>query len=259
MTTTALALADELAKYDLPGDGMEDILPPIPHVSLTQGTTAREGSSKHAGEFYHADIDSYTPTLDVVVISRRLSRALFEPEGEQPICSANELDGLDKRLRPRPESPLWTFQTFKLANGTEVAVPSIAGQPAHCDTCPLSMWFDDAPPPCKESWNLLVDRSPMGLDMAMLRLSGTSIAPFRAFVKRVRAEKLPIYAKQVSFASVEKSKPSRKWHELTVVDAVTLDVEKVIQYGALISARTSRAEELPFDTETGEIFDEVQS
>lgn len=223
MTTPALRGNTDLAEYDYSGitfepDGNEDIQPSFPIIKLVQSTSSMKDSSKHAGEFWHSDYEDYTPTLDVVALLKRDTRAYFKDE-DQPACASN--DG----VVPRENQPLWA--------GKE--------QPSACAECPFSQWGpNDEPPPCRESIVLLVDRGGDEPDLAQLRLNAMSFRPYKRFVSRKLApKKLPIYTQRLHLTTNEKHDAGKKWFEL-VIENEPLPRAAVEEYVKILHAERER-------------------
>lgn len=226
MTTPAVYRSQTLAEYEgieFEPDGNEDIPASYPAIKIVQATSVMQGSKKHVGEFWHSDVEDYEPTLDVVGILKRDTRAYFPEGAQEPACASN--DG----IVPRADQALWKDKE----------------QPASCAECPLSVWGDDGtPPPCRESMVLLVDRNPDGYpDLAQLRIGGMSIRPYKRFVGRKLApKKLPIYTQRLHLTTAEKAEAGKNWMEL-IIEGEPLPREKVLEYVALLRVERSRFEQ----------------
>lgn len=224
--TTPAVISTALAEYEgieFESDGNEDIRPSFPLIKMVQATSVMPGANKHVGEFWHSDGETYETTLDVVGLLKRDTRAYFPEGASEPACASN--DG----IVPRPDQPLWREQD----------------QPASCAECPLSVWGEHgAPPPCRQSMVILVDRQPDGEpDLAQLRIGGMSIRPYKQFVGRKLApKKLPIYTQRLHLTTAEKHEAGKKWMEL-VIEGQPLSREKVLAYVALLKAERARFEQ----------------
>lgn len=221
--------------YEWEDDGTEDIAPAFPYIKLVQATSGMAGASKHAGEFYHSDTEAYSPHLDVVALVKRNTRALFEKDADQPSCSSP--DG----FVPFDNTPLWDKHEVNLPDGP-MLVPH--ARPVSCGGCQFSQWVDGKPPACKMSMALLVDRSDAndGSDLAMLRVGGKSLKPFRQFVaKAVVAKRRPLYSYNLTLTTQEFSEPGKKWFELRIAPSdLTMDQAKA--YNALVAEQRGKFE-----------------
>jgi hypothetical protein len=215
--------SSELALYQQEqweSDGTEDIAPSFPIVKGVQATSSMEGAGRHGGEFWRSDTEEYLPSLDIVALFQKDTRAYFVEGNDQPACMSTN------GLTPLPNQPLWT------ARGEE--------SPVMCDMCPLSAWGDDgSPPACKESKIVLAD---LDGELIQLRIGGTWIKPWTRFIsKRLRPKKLPLCSQRLHLTTDEKSEPGKKWYELRI-DATPLPYEDARQYNAVIQYERSRFE-----------------
>lgn len=231
---------EDFGQADWEDDGTEDVQPSFPYIKITQGTSTMEGAGKHGGDFWHSDTEEYTPTLNVVALVMRETRALFGDENsEAPACVS--ADG----HAPLPDQPQW----------------SGAVQPETCGDCPFSSWGpNNEAPKCKASKVLLVDRG--AGDLAQLRVSGKSIKPLRQFIaRRCKPKRRPLYSFRLELSTRELSEPGKKWHEL-VVDAEDLTPQEAMGYSELLRAQRTAFEETlkkSSDTARTEWPDEVPS
>lgn len=221
--------------YEWEGDGTEDIAPAFPYIKIVQATSGMAGASKHGGEFYHSDTEAYTPHLDAVVLVKRNTRALFEFEAESPSCSSP--DG----FAPFENTPLWDKKEAIFKEGPALVPHS---RPVGCGGCQFSQWVEGKPPACKLSMALLVDRSEGndGSDLAMLRVGGKSLKPFRNFVaKAVVAKRRPLYSYNLTLTTQEFSEPNRKWFELRIAPT-DLTMDQARAYSALVAEQRGKFE-----------------
>ncbi len=207
-------------------DGTEDVAPSFPYIKLVQATSSMEGASKHAGDFWRSDTETYHNPLDVVALFQKQTRAFFKEGENQPACRSN--DG----ITPAPNQPLWENMAA----------------PASCADCPFSVWGEDGTPSeCSKSTVVLVEHEG---ELAQLRLSGTSIGPWRRFIaSKLKSKKLPLCSQRLSLTTVEKSKPGKKWFEL-MVDAERMPDAEARAYNAIIAyerGRFERATDEPHD------------
>lgn len=205
---------EDFANEEWESDGTESVAPAFPSIKIVQGTSTMPDAGRHGGDFWHSDTEEYTRELVCVALVRRESRALFIEGEDGPQCLS--MDG----IAPLPNQPRWS--------GT--------AQPGACDTCPLSVWGDDGTPPaCKASNVLLIDRGEG--DLAQLRISGKSLKILRQFIARkCRPRRLPLYAYRLTLRTVERSEPSKKWHELTI-DAELMSPADARRYSDVLRAQ----------------------
>ena len=221
--------------YEWEDDGTEDIAPAFPYIKIVQATSGMAGASRHAGEFYHSDTEAYSPHLDVVALVKRNTRALFEKDADQPSCSSP--DG----FVPFENTPLWDKKEVVFQEGP-MLVPH--DRPVGCGGCQFSQWVEGKPPACKLSMALLVDRSEKndGSDLAMLRVGGKSLKPFRQFVaKNVVAKRRPLYSYNLTLTTQEFSEPGKKWFELRIAPS-DLALDQAKAYNALVKEQRGKFE-----------------
>lgn len=218
-------------------DGTEDVTPSFPSIKVVQPTSAMPGAAKHGGEFFRSDTEEYYPTLDIVALFKKETRALFEEGEDQPVCASS--DG----IVPRPGMPLWQRESVTLTNHGEVTVP---GAVAGCASCPFSQWgANNEPPPCKASLVVLVDHAG---ELAQLRISGKSIRPFKRFVStKLAPRKLPLCSQRLHLYTEERSEPGRKWFELRI-DADLLPLDEAKRYNAVLGYERGRFERAAEET-----------
>lgn len=232
--TTAIAPVDEtptaLAEwkdFEWADDGTADIAPSFPIIKIVQATSTMQNSGKHAGEFWRSDTEEYAPTIEVVALFSKDTRAYFEEGKDAPSCAS------DDGVYPRPNQPLWQGQAA----------------PQFCDQCPLSAWKDDNPPKCRNSKVVLVDHEG---ELAQLRLTGTAIKPFRQFVaKKLKPRKLPLCSQKLHLYTSEESGGGKKWYQLHI-DAEALTPTDASQYNAVLRYERQRFEEAVRDTHDAE-------
>ncbi len=216
-------------------DGTEDIAPSFPIIKIVSATSQMPGAAKHVGEFYRTDTEEYYPTLEVVALFQKETRALFGEGNDKPLCRS--LDG----RAPMPFQPLWDMPSFRTGNGTPQTVPD-SGQPKNCTTCWFAQWGEnDEPPVCRGSVEVLVDAGDG--ELANLRLPGSSISTWRGFVARkLKPRKLPLCSQRLTLTTTEKTKPGKKWYEVTI-DAEPLSREEALAYNAILSYERQRFED----------------
>ncbi len=204
-------------------DGNGDIQPSFPVIKIVQPTSTMAESEKHVGEFYHSDLDAYTPEVECVGLVKRDTRAYFVQGDDQPQCMS--ADG----IAPLDGMKLWTDPE----NGT---------QPQLCDQCPFGSWgTNDTPPPCKASLVVLVTRA--SGDLAQLRIGGKSIRPYKQFVaKKLRPKKLPLYSQSLVLSTEMKSEPGKRWAEL-VIEAQTMTPNEAMKFNHILQDQRRRFEE----------------
>lgn len=232
--TTALAPATETAvaeawqDFTWESDGTEDIAPSFPIIKIVQATSTMQNSGKHAGEFWRSDTEAYMPTIEVVALFSKDTRAYFEEGHDAPSCAS------DDGVSPRPGQALWATQPA----------------PQFCDQCPLSVWgANGEPPKCRASKVVLVDH---GGELAQLRLTGTAIKPFRQFVaKKLKPRKLPLCSQQLHLYTTEESGGGKKWYQLHI-DASLLSPADASQYNAVLRYERQRFEEAVRNTHDAE-------
>lgn len=202
---------------DWESDGTEAITPSFPVIKIVQATSNMAGAGQHGGDFWHSDRETYEKELRVVGLLRRETRALFVDGSESPACISADGE------RPLANQPLWMGETFSV-NEQTYNVP-LGAQPSRCATCPFAQWINSAPPLCKNSDVLLVQREDGSL--AQLRLSGKSIKPFNGFVaKKCRPRGIPLYAYRLTLATERKSEGANKrWYELQIAGELMTPTE----------------------------------
>lgn len=211
---------DDFKGNDWESDGTDDITPSFPSIKIVQGTSTMDGAGRHGGDFWHSDTEDFTPTLECVALVRRETRAYFEEGADGPQCLSTN------GIEPLPAQPYWATR---------------GPQPQVCDHCPLAQWGEDnTPPPCKLSNVLLIDRGEG--DLAQLRISGKSLRVLRQFIaRRCRPKRLPLYAYRLTMRTVERSEPSKKWHEL-VIDGELMTPAEAQKYSDVLRAQREQFE-----------------
>ena len=208
-------------------DGNSDLPTAHPMISLVPPIAATKDLL--AGEFKHSDKEKSTATLEVVILYRRETRALFEKGSNDPVCRS------DDGKVPARDMPLWDLERVNLDKRGEVSVPRFPGQ---CQNCPFSEWIDNSPPACGNSYVLLVDRGDG--DLAQLRVKGTSIKPYRDFIAKKPHGK-PTYFYRTTISSVPKEKGMNRWSEMRF-RAEPLEEEDARRYDALLRSQSHRFE-----------------
>lgn len=238
----------DVALYTAPeegwaSDGNEEATTYYPVIKMVHATSRMtEDAPKHAGEFYHDDTEEFTPTLEIVGLVRKDSRALFIDGSEQPVCRSS--DGKS----PEPGGEVWQMERIKLRRSDEAQMLPHA-EPSTCSSCIFGQWIDKTPPPCKSSIVLLVDRP--GIGPARLQLSGKSIRPYNDLVGRIRAKKHRLFFYKLTLSTVRKSEGGNTWYELAPIKAVLLSPEEVHRYNQIVRELSPA-----FDVETPHLDDE---
>jgi hypothetical protein len=228
-------------------DGNSDI--PIAHPIISLIPPIAATKELLAGEFKHSDMEKSTATLEVVILYRRETRALFEKGSNDPVCRS------DDGKVPARNMPLWDLERVILDKKGEVSVPNFPGQ---CNNCPFSEWIDNSPPACGNSYVLLVDRGDG--DLAQLRVKGTSIKPYRDFIAKKPHGK-PTYFFRTTITAVPKEKGMNRWFEMRF-KAEPLAEEDARRYDHLLRSQSHRFEAAPeepddlsaFMAEVGELM-----
>lgn len=215
--------------------GMDDLSPRFPLIKIATPVSRMAGAEKHGGDFWHSDRegepDEYTNVLDIVILSRLRTRAMFEASENEPVCRSSN------GVVPVLGQPLWTKTSVVIrdGNGTrETGIPH--GEPARCGTCFFSMWgAGNEPPVCRESDVFLVDRG-LG-DLAQLRVSGKNISPIRDFLKtKVVPKHIPPFAFRLHLRTEKKVKDGNTWHEIVTI-AERLPDDEASAYARLLAER----------------------
>ena len=255
MTTAIAKPQTAVTEYVAPeggweDDGNSDIQPSFPVITIVQPMSQAKEADKHVGEFYHSDSETFTPTLDVVGLVRHETRALFEDGKDKPACMS--FNGKE----PQPNQPVWTQATVTIRK-TEMGVP-FTRAPRACAECPFSEWNGDQPPLCKNSNIILVDRGED--DLAQLRISGTSIKPYRQFVARKLIPKhQPLFTQRLHLSTEIKVEPGRKWAQL-VIGNTPLSQKEADRYNAILGEQRARFEDtLRAEGSVGVEWDDEQS
>ncbi len=240
--TQALTKPDETTKAvseweGFEPDGTEDIAPSFPYIKIVQATSTMSGASKHAGDFYRSDTETYHNPLEVVALFQKTTRAIFEEGSNTPLCRSG--DG----IAPAPGQSLWDYEAVNLGQGRVLEVPDI-GQPLACADCPFFEWGEDGtPPPCRESIVVLVDHEG---ELAQLRIGGKSMGIWKRMIaRRLKPRKLPLCSQKLFMTTVEKSEPGKKWQELEI-NAEDLPKSEAMAYNAVLAYERQR-----FQQDTG--------
>ena len=160
----ALALRNEIATLQAELDnftGMDDLTSQdfvIPWVKIVQPLTRDEGAVE--GNFYRVALNENAPVLDVIMVSVKKGRSLWEKgKFDAPICKS--LNG----LTPAPEF-MGKFSTIcKTKDGVAV--------------CPKAQWVNRRCE-CDETYTVLcIDLDPDMMQPFLMTISGTSIKPLR--------------------------------------------------------------------------------
>ncbi len=209
-------------------DGNSDL--PVSHPMITLVPPIAATADYKAGEFKHSDLPVSTPTLEVVILYRRETRALFEKGSTDPVCRS------DDGKVPARDMPLWDGRDrIMLDKHGEI---SVGGFPGQCGVCPFGEWIDNNPPLCGNSYVLLVDRG--NGDLAQLRVKGTSIKPYREWIAKKPAGK-PTYFFRTTITSVLREKGLNRWYEMRF-KAEPLEEEEARRYDALLKSQAHRFE-----------------
>lgn len=204
---------------EIPDDGTDDapIKPVFPKLQIVQNTSKIEGKKGHDGEFYlSGEKEFVNGSLDAVILQGQYNRVLFG-EGDAPLCSSP--DG----IAPRPDSPLWQSQTFKIKGGAEVDVPH--AEPRHCGQCLLKEFRNGAKPYCGDGYLLLLDlnANPEDMDLVQFRIGSTALKPFYNFKGTLKAKKgpkgrvgLPMFSHSVTLRTEETPGKSGNYYQLEI-------------------------------------------
>lgn len=253
---TQIAIRDEsgIITYQEPeggweSDGEEDSGPRLPTITMVQPTSRmRDDADKHMGEFWHPDLELYTPELTCVIMWRRNSRAIFEQGSDTALCLSD-----DGRV-PVPDMPLWGKEVVSLKRG-DTMVP-YDHSPASCRQCPFSAWDGQTPPPCAESYVLLIDRG--GDDFVQFRFKGASIKPYREWrdkelsPNRQQPKGAKTYTRKVTFVTERVAGAGQTYYRLKVEACERLPQNLVHHYNNVLAEQRGRfveesAADLPFD------------
>lgn len=158
----------------------------LPVRKLVQAVS-READSKHAGEFWDSLTDTYKYGLRVAILALSRSRSLFTAGdfGSAPVCVSEDA------VKPR--------QVMVTPDGKETG-PT-------CGECIFAQWgsardFKGKGQECRFSYNLLcfdIEDS----QVFILRVSGTSINPWRRYMTAGKMSKAPAYAVETIVSSEE--------------------------------------------------------
>lgn len=215
-------------------DGNADIAPAFPIVSILQPMS--QVVNAVAGWFHHSDTDEIASDFDCVPLVKRETRAMFVDNDDKPICRS------DDGIVPAPRQRLWNMEAGirVKVNGASLGVPPVT--PRDCANCPFSDWNGAEPPVCGNSYQIIVARNGDPDDLVQLRLKGTSIKPYRDFVrKKLAPRRIPMFFFQFHLTTEEKTAPSRKWYQL-VIDAAPLTENDARTYSEVISQHRARIE-----------------
>jgi hypothetical protein len=222
------ALAD-YAGHEWESDGTEDVQASFPYLKIVQPTSSMTNAGKHGGEFFRTDLEEFFPTVDLIPLIQRNTRAYFEEGEPAPSCAS------DDGIAPRPGQPLWKDNGILEEYG-------IYGQPANCASCPFSEWSDDGKPPkCGTSVVILAEHEG---ELVQLRIRGKSLKPWRNYIsKKLRPKKLPLCSHRVTLGTEEHGEPGKKWNELVIQDFELLAAEDASTYNAVLYGERQRFEQ----------------
>ena len=204
----------EWAGIDTEDSGIDDVQPSFPQVKLVQAVSKMVDSGKHGGDFWRSDTEEYLPSLTLVPIYRRITRAYFEEASEKPDCSSS--DG----VYPNDYVTLWAERNERM--------------PSSCNDCPLSAWGEDGvPPPCSESWVFLCD---LGGELVQLRIRGKNIRPWKSYIsRRLAPKRLPLYSHELTVKASRKTAGQNTWYEMELTPRV-LTVGEGLKYQEVLRA-----------------------
>lgn len=220
-------------------DGTEEL--PVSHPMITLTPPIAATKERPAGEFFHSDTEKSTPSLEVVILFMRETRALFEDGSNDPICRS------DDGKVPARDMPVWEMNEVTFKKAGTVTVPP---HPQTCAACPFSEWDGPNPPLCGNSYLLLVDRG--NGDLAQLRVKGTSIKPFRDWVAK-KPRGVPMYCFKATVTAEERRKDMNRWFEMKF-KAVPLEEEEARRYDALMRSQAHKFEAAPEEPEEYSAF-----
>ena len=242
LTQVIPAEPSAVVRYDTPDggwmDGNDDIEPAFPMVTIMQPMSQVEGNMP--GFFFHSDTGEITSDFDCVPLVRHQTRALFVKGDDKPLCRSAD------NKAPLPLQRLWALPAgSKLSVGNRERQKPDMPQPLNCAACPFSEWggeFGAEPPLCGNADVIVVARNGDVNDLAMLRIKGTSLKPYRDWVKRkVLPRRLPSYAFSLHLETEEHVEPGRKWYQL-IVRAAELSKAETYEYHAVVQAFRARIE-----------------
>ena len=246
----------ELDGIDFGDTGIEEVKPYFPNVKVVQGSSGMAGASKHGGHFWHSDSQEFSEDLDIVPMLRRITSAVFIEGDNKPVCASN--DG----KFPLPDQRLWDGRT-EIATGVgenvkHVDVPTPGVQPLSCAACPFSKWPEGGGKPvCPESHVWLVNRgTDEHPDLAQLRLSGMSIGPMIAWVKReVKPRSLAPFFYRLRLSNREHVEGTRKWQDL-VVESTKRTPREIRATGDLLNRYRAEFDDRPLVEPTKDAWEE---
>ena len=232
--------------------GLDDIPVIFPITTIVQGTSRMPGADKHGGDFYNTGTETFASQIDVVILARSNTRALFEDGADQPLCRS--ADG----KTPLPNQPLWARESFKARGGKKVAVLSTV-QPGSCFGCPFSEWPEDGSAPlCQESDVYLIDTEEG--ELSQLRVKGKSLRPLRQWIgRRCLPKRIAPFNFRVRLGTDRKEGPSGPYQELVVKGAEQLPPAEAAKYGNLLAEQRARFEKTLRDSEHVEWVDETEN
>lgn len=235
MTSLVANETKDVALYSAPeggwaSDGNDDAPIHYPLIKMVHATSRMtDDAPKHAGEFWHDDLERFTETLEIVGLVRKDSRALFMEGSESPVCRSS--DG----KTPEPGGEIWGMEMVQLRKAAQPQMLPHA-EPSSCASCVFGQWFDKTPPPCKSSIVLLVDRP--GIGPARMQLSGKSIRPYNDLIGRIRGKKHRLFFYKLTLSTVRKSEGGNTWYELAPIKAELLPVEEMHRYNEIVRELT---------------------
>jgi len=244
----------ELDGIDFGDTGIEEVKPYFPNVKVVQGSSGMAGASKHGGHFWHSDSQEFSEDLDIVPMLRRETRALFGTGDSKPMCTSN--DG----KFPLDNQRLWDGRhVISVGEGDsnirQVDVPKVA--PNGCANCVFSEWPKGGKPVCPSSDVWLVNRgTDEKPDLAQLRLSGMSIGPMIAWVKReVKPRSLAPFFYRLRLSNKEHVEGTRKWQDL-VVESTKRTPREIRATGDLLNRYRAEFDDRPLVEPTKDAWEE---
>lgn len=195
----------------------------IPVLKVVQGTSRMEGADSHIGQFYDTITQEFTPTIDVVILRSRHTRAKFEVGGDsdRPECVSRDcVTGSKFGACARCE---WNAQIHQ-----ELWRPENAA-----DRCSLGYYL----------MLLLPDA---GLP-ASFTAQKTNTNAVRTINTLTLAKRLPIWGYTWTFSTVRRTEGNKKWYELVARTKKVNTPEEIAEYReyglALDSAAVEEVEE----------------
>lgn len=260
--TFAPATWGDLRGYQWADSGTGDMTPPYPIVRLASGQSRMEGAAQHVGQWYHSDRAAYSEVLDVVLMKRTRTRALFGRESDIPLCSSAN------GISPKPGAKLWLQPAFETKAGQVIDVPG-AKAPDECRACPFSGGEEE-----DGSWRSGLCRSSLVYlamrwddeSAAIVRLTATQAGFLERFIRqRILGRGLPLLAMRLWLKPERRQEKGRDPYYVIRVDGEDIDALLAFELDGRLRAETERFEQSmalttdedgrAVDTRTGEVIE----